>query len=62
MRKFAVVGKFYISEVKFMIHERNFVFWRNFKKRLTGTMNFKQQRYERDHPFSAEKFMGVARI
>ncbi|WP_298962736.1 hypothetical protein [uncultured Campylobacter sp.] len=45
-----------------MIHERNFVFWRNFKKRLTGTMNFKQQRCERDYPFSAEKFMGVARI
>ncbi|WP_295152879.1 hypothetical protein [Campylobacter sp.] len=27
-----------------------------------GTMNFKQQRCERDYPFSAEKFMGVARI
>ena len=41
-------AKFYISEAEFMIHERNFVFWRNFKKRLTGTMNFKQQRCEHD--------------
>ncbi|MFR8441568.1 MAG: hypothetical protein ACLVCW_07545 [Campylobacter sp.] len=42
VRKFAVVGKFYISEAESMLHERNFVFCRNFKKRLTGTMNFKQ--------------------
>lgn len=42
MRKFAVVGKFYISEAESMIHEQNFVFWRNFKKRLIGTTNLRQ--------------------
>lgn len=45
-----------------MIHELNFVFWQNFKKRLTGTINFKQQRCEQDWPFDAKKFMGIARI
>jgi hypothetical protein len=62
VRNLRLQAKFYISEAESMIHERNFVFWRNFKKRLIGTTNLRQQRCERDYPFSAEKFMGIARI
>lgn len=40
VRNLRLQAKFYISEAEFMIHERNFVFWQNFKKRLTGHYEF----------------------
>jgi len=40
VRNLRLQTKFYISEAEFMIHELNFVFWRNSKKRLTGYYEF----------------------